>query len=107
MYIRPLHSAHTVSHGNVGGGNSTQLFSLAIGQGVHCLEANVEATRGGVDGKDIDLLVDLAVGVVQLVAFAAVRAVPLRDGDGTADVGEIWQRTKCTVTARDQTIGSV
>jgi hypothetical protein len=107
MYIQSLHSAHTVIHRNVSGGNTAQLYSLAIGQGVHSLEANVEATRGGIDGKDIDGFVDLAVGVVQLVAFAAVRAVPGRNGNGTSDVGEVWQRTKVAVSERDQAMFSV
>lgn len=62
--IYPSQPAHASIHFNVSGVNTTELLRLAVGQRVHGLQANIEATRGGVDSNDVDCLVDLAVRVV-------------------------------------------
>lgn len=83
--------------------DTTEPLSLIIGQVVHGLQTNVEATGGGVDSKDRDVLIDSIARIVQLIALAAVGAAIARDGDSTADVREARQRAECGILLIDQT----
>lgn len=80
-----LHAAFT--GGDLGGGSidTAELGGLAVGEGVHGVQGNVEATGGVVDGEDVDAL----AGVLELPAGAALGRVPAGDGLGSADVGEL------------------
>lgn len=61
--------------------NASELVSLAVGEGVHGIEGNVEARGRVVDGEDGD---GLAV-VLELPAGAAGGRVPALDGLDAAD----------------------
>lgn len=67
------------------GVDAAQSDGLTVGEGVHGIEANVQAAGGVVDGKDVDLL---AV-VLKAVAAAAVGGVPAGNDVHTANVGEL------------------
>ena len=72
------------------GVDTPQEDTVAAREGVERSERNVEARGRVVDSEHVD---GHAV-VGELPAGAALRRVPSRDHGGTADVGEIRQRTE-------------
>lgn len=96
----------TGADGDLGGGSidAAEGDSLAVGEGVHGVEGNVEARGGVVDGEDVN---GLAV-VGELPAGAALVRVPAGDGGGGTDVGEAGDLALgLPAVLGDQAVGSV
>jgi hypothetical protein len=92
--------------GDLGGSgiDTAQGDGLAVGQGVHGVQGNVEARGGVVDGQDVD---GLAV-VGELPAGAALWGVPAGDGGGGTNVGEAGDLgLRLPAVAGDQTVGAI
>lgn len=92
--------------GDLGGGgiDTAKGDSLAVGEGVHGVEGNVEAGGGVVDGENVD---GLAV-VGELPAGAALVRVPAGDGGGGTDVGEAGDLALgLPAVLGDQAVGSI
>lgn len=66
----------------------TQLRRQSVRQLVHRLQTNVETTRRGINRRNVDRVIDIALCIVQLVAFSAVGAVPAGDGGCASDARE-------------------
>lgn len=97
QFIRLLDSTHALVHLDISGGDNTKTYSLVIRQAVHSRQTNIESTRGHVNSKNIDSLVNVAGLKVQLVASTAGGAVPAINGERTTDQRECRQRAKCGV----------
>lgn len=74
--ILSLHSTLTVRDRSVGGGHTTELDALVVGQLVESLKPNVEPARGRIDGKNVDSSVSIAGLVMQCIAAATARRIP-------------------------------
>ena len=86
------------------GVDTAELSSLAVGEGVHGIEGDVEASSGVVDGKDVD---GLAL-VLELPASAARGGVPASDGLGATDVRELGHvALSLPAVAGDETVSTV
>lgn len=85
------------------GVDTAERGSLATGEGVHGIEANVEARGGVVDGKDVDL----AALVLEAVATTAVGGVPASDDVDTTDVlgGDVALGLPAVLG--DETVGAI
>mgnify|MGYP004722517349 CR=1 FL=1 len=64
------------------GVDAAKLGTLTVCEGVHGVEANVEASSGVVDGKDVDLL----ALVLEAVAATTVGGVPASNDVDTTDI---------------------
>lgn len=92
---------------NIGGIDTAQLLSIAACQGVHCIKAQVETSGSSINSQNIHGSLQVARGIGQSVALAAVWIVPAGDGRGTTDVGEGWERAKGGIASGEQTVCAV
>ena len=85
------------------GADAAELRALATGEGVHGIEADVEATGGVIDSKDVDL----AALVLEAVAATAVGGVPASNDVDTTDVlgGDVALGLPAVLG--DETVGAV
>lgn len=85
------------------GVDAAELRALATGEGIHGIEANVEARGGVVDGKNVDL----AALVLEAVAATAVGGVPASNDVDTTDVlgGDVALGLPAVLG--DETVGAV
>jgi hypothetical protein len=69
------------------------LHRLTAGELIHRGFGDIQATGSGVDGQHVDRLALIRDGE----ALPALSAIPAGDGRGTADVGEVGDRTESLV----------
>lgn len=87
--------------------NPTQLLCIPLGQLVHGLQSQVEATRARVHSQHVDCLISLAIFVVELVALAAVGTVPALDGGSASDQRESGEGVEGRVALGDEAVGAI
>lgn len=85
----------------------TQLLCISLGQPVHGLQSQVEATWGRVHSQHVDCLIDIAIFVVELVALAAVGTVPAVDGGSASDQRESGEGVEGRVALGDEAVGAI
>lgn len=78
-------------------------MGLVASELVHGVQTDVEATRCGINGQNVD---SLAV-VRQGVAFAAVGRVPAWNGRSASDSGEARKRAERSVALGEQAVCTV
>jgi hypothetical protein len=70
------------------GGDTPETLCTAVGKRVHGLLGEIESIGTGIHGSDID---GCAL-IFKAVALSTVGAVPAGDAEGSANIGEGWER---------------
>lgn len=95
-----------VAHGDLSGGgvDTSVLNGVTVGQGVHGIESNVEASSAVVNSQDVDCL----AAVCELPAGTAAGRVPASNGLDTTDVWEARDLAlSLPAVSGDEAVGTV